>query len=224
MAATAPDKIDSVAMPIAAAASNCINAVAITKTDLAVDGNREPTTPSISTPSMSSSHMKQRPTKRSDISSLISHELTEMEKCIDDDSDNANNNTKNNPEKNKSISVIKSTNSTDLTSMSTSIGSARETDCVDTNTKWDKTKSTRPLHRLFTQSHANDMTECRRCDNCVQIPIEHIELVEDDEKGMIVVHDDVSSVQSSASCFSVSVDCQWNGKLYLNLTAFYPYE
>lgn len=125
--------------------------------------------------------------------------MTEMEKRIDDDDDSDGNATKNSSQDNKPVSAFKSTNSTDptSTSTSTSIDSARKpSDCTDA--EWDKAKSIKPLQRLFVQSHANanDTPEQRRrCDDCVQIPIEHIELVEDDE-GMIIVHD-VSFVQSS---------------------------
>lgn len=219
MAATAPpQKLDPVAMAIGVASSTCINAVDVTKSDPAiVDGKRKTTNDDKSelTASTSSSQVRHRPTKRSDISALISHEMTEMEKRIDVDdadadddvSDSANNNTQyTDGRDNKMISESKSINPTEMTSISTSIGMAHKSDRSiigemhssndATNVKWDNNESIKPLHRLFVRSHSNEMVKRQRCDDdCVQIPIERIELGEDDE-GIIKVHHDVSSVQS----------------------------
>lgn len=189
-------------MPVATEPTTYTNAVDSTKSNLAVDGKR----PTKNDDKCESYQMRRRPTKRSDIGASISHELTEMERCIDDDSANDNNTEYNRTKADdKSVSAIKFTNSAEMASMSTTTDRTRKPDCVgavyDANVEWDNSKSMKPLHRLFAQPHAIDTPERRRCDDCVQIPIERIELVEDDE-GMIIVHD-VSFVQSSASCFSM---------------------
>lgn len=202
MAATATEKNVSVVMPVATQSTAYINAVDLTKSNLAVDGK----CPTGNDDKRESYQMRRRPTKRTDIGASICHELTEMERCIDDDSDN-DNSTKYSRTKadDKSVSTIKFTNSVEMASMSTtSDNRTRKPDSVgntvyDANVEWDKSKSIKPLHRLFAQSHAIDTTERHRCDECVQIPIERIELVEDDD-GMIIVHD-VSFVQTSDSCF-----------------------
>lgn len=221
MAATATEKNVSIVMPVATESTTYINAVDLTKSNLVVDGKK----PTINDDKSESYQMRRRPTKRPDIGASISHELTEMERCIDDDSDNDNNSKYNKTKADdKSVSAIKFTNSAEMASMSTTIDRTRKPHCVgkvyDANVELDKSKSIKPLQRLFAQPHAIDTPERHRCDDCVQIPIERIELVEDDD-GMIIVHD-VSFVQSSASCFSMSVDCQWDWKLYLILTALYP--
>lgn len=219
MAVTAADKNDSIAMPVASASTTRTNAVDPMKPDFAVDGKIKTTnddkneSASSSTTSSAQSQVRQRTSKRPDISCLISNELTEMEKRIDDvdDTDSDNDSTKHNANGNKSTATIKSTNSPEITLTSTSIDGARHVpDCIDKmhlsndiNVGWDKSESFKPMQRLFAQSHANETPKRRRCDDCVQIPIERIDLSEDDD-GMIFGHD-VSSVQSSASCYSLSV-------------------
>lgn len=197
-------------MPIAPPSATCINAIDLTKSDYAVDGKRKTINADKRESTPSSSQIRQAPTERSDISALISHELTEMEKRIDDDDDidsDNNNNDKCDSNNNRLVSAIKSTK---MASTSTSIGSPRKTDCVgevnvcDAVTDWQKIESIKPLQRLFNQSHVNETMERRRHGDCVQIPIERIELFKDDEE-IIIVHE-VSSVPCSVSvCFSVCI-------------------
>lgn len=198
------------------------------KSDSAVhDGNGRTTQPnddrSESVSSTSMSQLRQhRSTKRSDISALISHELTEMEKRIGDDDECDSDSDGDN----KTISESKFANSSEMTSMSAPIGSARKpADNVDemhstpdADVKCDNAVLRKPLHQLFAVSQPNDVVTRRRRNESVQIPIERFDLGDgqddDDGDGMNGVHHDVSSVQSSASLlFGVSVDCQWDWKV-----------
>lgn len=164
--------------------------------------------------------------RRTDIGTLISHELTEMEMRIDvgngnrqnsdgmdSDDDNNNNNTRDNI----AVTAIKPTSLPGMIcdSTSTTIDSTRKRnygvsgDGRNSNSSSGSSASDmdsnqfvsmKPLQRLFAaQSHAKldvlEQQQQRRHDECVQIPIDRIELVEDDN-GMVIIHD------VSAKCFT----------------------